>query len=65
MGSVWGDTAAEGAATAHDSMQVPTWATGYEEKARVAATGHEEAQATAIDQEKKPPATGDCRDYDN
>ena len=46
-------------------MQVPTWATGYEEEARAAATGHEEAQATAIDQEKKPPATGDCKDYDN
>ena len=39
-------------------MQVPTLATGYEEEAQAAATGHEEAQATAIDQEKKPPATG-------
>ena len=39
-------------------MQVPTSATGYEEEAQAAATGHEEAQATAIDQEKKPPATG-------
>ena len=50
-----GDPAAEGAATAHDSMQVPTSATGYEEEAQAAATGHEEAQATAIDQEKKLP----------
>ena len=39
-------------------MQVPTSATGYEEEAQAAATGHEEAQATAIDQEKKPPVTG-------
>ena len=47
------------AATAHDSMQVPTSATGHEEEAQAAATGHEEAQATATDQEKKPAATGD------
>ena len=39
-------------------MQVTTSTTGYEEEAQAAATGHEEAQATAIDQEKKPPATG-------
>ena len=47
------------AATAHDSMQVPTSATGHEEEALAAATGHEEAQATAKDQEKKPAAIGD------
>ena len=34
------------AGTAHDSMQVPTSATGHEEEAQAAATGHEEAQAT-------------------
>ena len=39
-------------------MQVPTSATGYEQEAQAAATGHEEAQATVIDQEKKPPVTG-------
>ena len=50
-----GDPAAEGGATAHDSMQVPTSATGYEEEAQAAATGHEEAQATATGQEKKLP----------
>ena len=49
-----GDAAAwqsceEEAATAHDSMQVPTSATGHEE----------EAQATATGQEKKSAATGD------
>ena len=47
------------AATAHDSMQVPTSATSHEEKALAAATGHEEAQATATGQEKKSAATGD------
>ena len=34
-------------------MQVTTSTTGYEEEAEGAATGHEEAQATAIDQQKK------------
>ena len=33
------------AGTAHDSMQVPTSATGHEEEAQAAATGHEEAEA--------------------
>ena len=47
------------AGTAHDSMQVPTSATGHEEEAQAAATGHEEAQATATGQEKKSAATGD------
>ena len=37
------------AATAHDFMQVPSAAIGHEEEAQAAATGHEEAQATAID----------------
>ena len=46
------------AGTAHDSMQVPTSATGHEEEAQAAATGHEEAQATATGQEKKTVATG-------
>jgi hypothetical protein len=47
------------AATAHDSMQVPTSATGNEEEAQAAATGHEEAQSMATGQEKKSAATGD------
>ena len=47
------------AGTAHDSMQVPTSATGHEEEAQAAATGHEESQATATGQEKKSAATGD------
>ena len=47
------------AGTAHDSMQVPTSATGHEEEALAAATGHEEAQAMATSQEKKSAATGD------
>ena len=47
------------AGTAHDSMQVPTTATGHEEEAQAAATGHEEAQATTTGQEKKSAATGD------
>ena len=37
-------------------MQVPTLATGHEEKAEAAATGHEEAQATATGQVKKSAA---------
>ena len=36
-------------ATAHDSMQMPNSTTGHEEEPLAAATGHEEAQATAID----------------
>ena len=47
------------AATAHDSMQVPTSATGHEEEAQAAATGNEEAQSTATGQENKSAATGD------
>ena len=46
------------AATAHDSMQVPTSATGNEEEAQAAATGHEQAQSTATCQEKMSAATG-------
>ena len=40
-------------------MQVPTSATGNEEEAQAAATGHEEAQSMATGQEKKSAATGD------
>ena len=39
-------------------MQVTTSNTGYEEEAEGVATGYEEAQATVIDQQKKPAATG-------
>ena len=46
------------AGTAHDSMQLPTSATGHEEETQAAATGHEDAQATATGQEKKYAATG-------
>ena len=47
------------AGIAHDSMQVPTSATGHEEEAQAAATSHEEAGATVTGQEKKPAAAGD------
>ena len=49
------------AATALDSMQVPTSATGHEEEAQAAAKGHEEAQATATCQEKKSGASADTK----
>ena len=47
------------ATTAHDSMQVPTSATGHEEEAQAAAAGHEEVQTAATGQERKSAATGD------
>ena len=47
-------------ATAHDSMQVPTSATGHAEEAQAAAKGHEEAQATATGQEKKSAASAEA-----
>ena len=48
------------AATAHDSMQVPTSARGHEKEAKAAATGHEEARAAATGrvEEAKAAATG-------
>ena len=48
-GKIWDQEAAN----THDSMQVPTSATGHEEEAQAAATGHEEARANTTVQEKK------------
>ena len=50
------EAAAEEDGATHDSMQVPTSATGHEEEAQAAATGDEEALATATGQEKKSAA---------
>jgi len=50
------EAAAEEDGATHDSMQVPTSATGHGEEAQAAATGDEEALATATGQEKKSAA---------